>query len=162
MFDYSVELMGRKRSAVLWAKHRRTAFLTISSALLAIAPKCPICFLAYFGIFGVATTSASVYRVWLPPVTAMWLAFTVGMLVFRSGKRRYGLALLGFFGALGVFLGKFVVEDRGLMYAGIAALVGAVVWRSFGRATSSECCPPGATLLHDKDACVKRPAELDR
>src|SRR2546425_8147292 len=161
MFNF-VEPMGRRRSAVLWAKHRRTALLTISSALLAIAPKCPICFLAYFGIFGVATTSASVYRVWLPPVTAIWLAFTVAMLTFRSGKRRYGLALLGFFGALGVVLGKFIVEDQGLVYAGIAALVGAVVWRSFGSATSSESCPPCPTLRHDKDAGVKRPAELDR
>src|SRR5436853_7795686 len=106
MFDYFVEPMGPKRSAVRRARDRRTAFLTISSALLAIAPKCPICFLAYFGIFGVATTSASVYRVWLPPVTAMWLAFTVGMLAFRSGKRRYRLGLLGFFGPLGFCLGK--------------------------------------------------------
>ena len=161
MFDYFVEPKGRKRSAGLSAKHRRTMFLTISSALLAIAPKCPICFLAYFGIFGVATTSASVYRVWLPPVTGMWLAFTVAMLTFRSGKRRYGLALLGFFGALGVFLGKFVVEDQGLVYAGIGALVVAVVWRSFGRATSSEFCPPCPTLLHE-DGCVKRPAEFGR
>src|SRR2546427_12451290 len=115
MFDYSVELMGRKRSAVLWAKHRRTALLTISSAVLAIAPKCPICFLAYFGFFGVATTSASVYRVWLPPVTAMWLAFTVGMLACRSGKCRYGLAVRGFCGRLGALLGKFVVDDAGLL-----------------------------------------------
>ena len=161
MFDYFVEPMSRKRRAVRWARDRRTAFLTISSALLAIAPKCPICFLAYFGIFGVATTSASVYRVWLPPVTAIWLAFTVGMLVFRSGKRLYGLALLGFFGALGVFLGKFVVEDQALVYAGIAALVGAVVWRSFGRSTSSEFRPTCPTLLH-QDACVKRPAKLGR
>jgi len=161
MFDYFVEPMSRKRSPVRWARHRRTAFLTISSALLAIAPKCPICFLAYFGIFGVATTSASVYRVWLPPVTAMWLAFTVGMLAFRSGKRRYRLALLGFFGALGVFLGKFLAEDQALVYAGIAALVGAVVWRSFGRSTSSEFRPTCPTLLH-QDACVKRPAKLGR
>jgi hypothetical protein len=161
MFDYLVEPMGQKRNAVLCAKHRRTAFLTIGSALLAVAPKCPICFLAYFGIFGVATTSASVYRVWLPPVTAMWLAFTVGMLTFRSGRHRYGLALLGFFGALGVLLGKFVVEDQALVYAGIAALVGAVVWRSFGRATSSEFCPPCPRLLH-QDAGVKQPAEVGR
>src|SRR5437588_1143057 len=160
MFDYFVEPMSRKRRAVRWARDRRTAFLTISSALLAIAPKCPICFLAYFGIFGAATTSASVYRVWLPPVTAIWLAFTMGMLVFRSGKRLYGLALLSFFGALGVFLGKFVVEDQALVYAGIAALVGAVVWRSFGRSTSSEFRPTCAprTLLHDKDPCANRSA----
>src|SRR5438128_10524064 len=107
MFNF-VEPMGRRRSAVLWAKHRRTALLTISSALLAIAPKCPICFLAYFGIFGVATTSASVYRVWLLPVTDMWLAFTVGRLIFRIGRCSYGLAVFAFFGAVGGSMAKCI------------------------------------------------------
>jgi hypothetical protein len=92
----------------------------------------------------------------------MWLGFTVAMLTFRSGKRRSGLALLGFLGAVGIFLGKFVVEDQALVYAGIAALVGAVVWRSLGRATSREFCPSCPTLLPDKNACVKPPTELGR
>src|SRR5438309_7595158 len=119
MFDYFVEPMSRKRSPVRWARHRRTAFLTISSALLAIAPKCPLCFLVYFGIFGVATASASVYRVWLPPVTAIWLALTVGMLFFqRGGRPRYGPALLGVFAGLAVFAGRFIVDYQALVYAG--------------------------------------------
>src|SRR2546428_13780964 len=123
MFNF-VEPMGRRRSAVLWAKHRRTALLTISPALLAVAPKCPICFLAYFGIFGVATASASVYRVWLPPVTAIWLALTVGMLFFRLGdQRRYGPGLLGIFAAFAVLVGRFVADYPALVYAGIAALI---------------------------------------
>lgn len=93
--------------------------MVISSAVLAVAPKCPICFFAYFGIFGVATASASVYRVWLPPLTAIWLALTVGMLVFgRGGQRRYGPALLGVFAGLAVFAGKFVVNTISKGYGG--------------------------------------------
>src|SRR6266508_210258 len=46
-------------------QHHRRALLTVSSAHVAVAPKCPICFLAYFGIFGVASASATAYRTWL-------------------------------------------------------------------------------------------------
>src|SRR5712692_6539944 len=125
----------------MW-KQQRTTLMGISSALLAVAPKCPICFLAYFGIFGVATASASVYRVWLPPVTAIWLALTVAMLFFqRAGQRRYSPALLGIFAGLAVFVGRFIFDYQALVYAGITALVAAVVWRSwFRRSASTESC----------------------
>jgi len=126
----------------MW-KRPRTTLLTVSSALLAIAPKCPVCFLAYFGIFGVATASASVYRAWLPPVTAIWLALTVATLAFqRRGPHRYGPALLGFVAALVLFSGKFVLDNQTLIGAGIVALLGAVMWRSwFQQPGPDEICP---------------------
>jgi FtsH-binding integral membrane protein len=125
----------------MW-KQQRTTLMAISSSLLAVAPKCPICFLAYFGIFGVATASASVYRVWLPPLTAIWLALTVGMLFFRlSDQRRYGPGLLGAFAAFAVLVGRFVADYPALVYAGIAALVVAVIWRTWTRSSvSTEPC----------------------
>lgn len=133
----------------------RTKLMVISSVVLAVAPKCPICFLAYFGIFGVATTTASAYRIWLPPLTVIWLTLTVVVLALqRGGQRRYGPALLGVAAGLAVFAGKFVINDQALFYGGIAGLMGAVVWRSwFRRPTSSEFCPPceRVSLLDDKD-----------
>lgn len=147
----------------MW-KHRRATLLTISSALLAVAPKCPICFLAYFGIFGVATASASAYRAWLAPITAIWLALTVAMLAFRrGGQRGFGPALLGLCAALAVFVGKFIFNDQVSVYAGIAALVAAVVWRSWSRKSiSSESCSrcDGLPLPHDDEPGLKRPIEL--
>ncbi len=115
----------------MW-KHQRTTVLTISSALLAVAPKCPVCFLAYFGIFGVATASVSAYRAWLLPITAIWLALTVATLAFqRRGQRRYGPALLGFVAAAVLLSGKFIFDNEALIGAGIVALLGAVIWRSW-------------------------------
>lgn len=147
----------------MW-KHRRAALMTISSALLAVAPKCPICFLAYFGIFGVASSTASEYRAWLPPLTAIWLVFTVGMLVFRrGGQRQYGPALLGFLAAVAVLVGRFILNDQVPVYAGIAALVVAAGWRAWSlRPTPGESCPQceQLPLLHDNEASVNRPAEL--
>jgi mercuric ion transport protein len=136
-------------------KDRRTTLMGISSVLLAVAPKCPICFLAYFGIFGVATASASVYRVWLPPLTAIWLALTVVMLFLRRGhRRRYGPGWLGISAGLGVFVGRFVVEYQALVYAGIAALVVAVIWRTWCRSsTAAESCAQcdELPLTHDNE-----------
>lgn len=145
-------------------KNRRMTLMAISSVVLAIAPKCPICFLAYFGIFGVATASASVYRVWLPPLTATWLVFTLGMLVFgRDGKRRYGPALIGFFAAVAVLVGRFVLNDQALNYTGITALMAAVVWRSWlQRPKQNQFCLQceQLPLLHDEERGAKRPVEL--
>jgi hypothetical protein len=146
------------------SNQRRSKLMVLSSVLLGLAPKCPICFLAYFGIFGVATASVSVYRVWLPHLTAVWLAITVGMLVFqRGGQRRYGPALLGFLAALAVFVGRFILNDQTVVYTGIVALMGAAVWRARSRRpTSSEFCPQceQLPLLDDKEPGVARPGEL--
>jgi hypothetical protein len=154
MSDYLLDPTNGKRGAGLWVKHRRTTFLTISSALFAIAPKCPICFLAYFGIFGVATASASAYRVWLPPITGFWLTLTIAMLAFqRRGKRRYGPAALGFVAALLLMTGKFVADSQVMTFAGIVALLAAAVWRSrIQQPISTEVCSQcdELPLLHEK------------
>lgn len=143
---------------------RRNRLMGLSSILLAVAPKCPICFLAYFGIFGVATTTASAYRFWLPPLTAMWLALTVAMLAMkRNGERRYTIVAVGLISALAVFAGKFIVDDTRLVYGGIAVLVAAVLWRSWlTRSKSSPTCSPCEQLpiLRDQERRPTRPAEL--
>jgi hypothetical protein len=144
----------------MW-KHWRTTLMAISSAVLAVAPKCPICFLSYFGIFGVATASASVYRVWLPPLTAIWLTLTVGMLFFpRDNQRRYGPGLLGILGAFAVLVGRFVADYPALVYAGIAALVVGVIWRTWTRSSgSTESCAQcdELPLIRDNEPGVSRP-----
>jgi drug/metabolite transporter (DMT)-like permease len=139
---------------VMWTPPR-TTLLTISSALLVVAPKCPVCFLAYFGIFGVATASASVYRAWLPAVTAIWLVITVATLAFqrRGPRRQYGPALLGLVAALVLLSGKFILDNQALIVAGIVALLGAVIWPSWSRKPGpDEICPrcDELPILRDK------------
>ncbi len=136
--------------------------MVISSAVIAVAPKCPICFFAYFGIFGVATAAVSVYRVWLAPLTAIWLALTVGVLAFQSGgQRRYGPALLGLLAGLAVFVGKFILNEQGLVHIGIAALLGAAVWRVWLRRSSSEGCQQCERPFPlDAELGTKKPTEF--
>ena len=146
------------------SKHRRTALMIIGSIVLAVAPKCPFCFLAYVGIFGVASTSAYMYRAWLLPFTVIWLVFTVGVLAVQpGGKRRHGPVFLGVVAGLAVYAGKFVVNDQVLVLSGLAAFVGAAVWRSWLlRLTSSEFCSPceQLPLLNNKESGLKSRKEL--
>lgn len=126
------------------AKQGGTVWLTVSSALLAIAPKCPICFLAYFGVFGVASTTASQYRAWILPLTVVSLALTVGALTFQSrGKHGRVPAVLGLMAAVLILVGKFVIENQAVAIVALAVLVTAVGWRVFNqrRASSPNCLP---------------------
>ena len=119
-------------------KYPGTAWVTLGSALFALAPKCPVCFLAYFGVFGVATASASAYRVWLPTVTVIWLTLTVAMLALRTDRiRRYGPVAMGVVAGAGVFGGKFIIASQLMLYAGVGALIIAAGWSAWSR-TSAE------------------------
>jgi hypothetical protein len=143
-------------------RQRPTKLMVISSTVLAVAPKCPVCLMAYFGVFGVATASAAAYRLWLPPLTALWLVLTVGVLALRGGsQRRYGPALLALFAGLAVFGGKFIFNYQTLVYAGIAALVCSAVWHAWPRkAASSQLCTQCESPPRDKETGTRRDAAL--
>ena len=92
---------------------------------------------AYLGVFGVA---GSVYGAWLAPLTGLWLALTVGAMAWRA-RGRYGPVLLGAAAAVSILAGKFVLAQPMLVFAGIATLLGAAVWRAWPRSESCDDCP---------------------
>lgn len=100
--------------------------------------------MAFFGAVGSAAVTAPFYRAWLPPLTAIWLGLTVGVLALPSGGgRRYGPVLLGLLAGLAVFGGKFVLDNQALIYVGIAALLGAAIWRAWQPTPAAhEGCAP--------------------
>jgi len=123
----------------MW-RPRPSTVMTASSILLAFAPKCPICFLAYFGVFGVAATSASAYRSWLPIITALWLVLTIGLLALgRNSRGRVGPVTLALVGGAAVFVGRFNLENRLVMIAGLGGLVAATLWRAWTRTRLPTC-----------------------
>jgi hypothetical protein len=140
-------------------RYRRATLFSVTSALLALAPKCPVCFLAYFGIFGVTAASASAYRAWLPVITAIWLAATVGILGLRdSHQRKSGPLRLGIFAALAVFAGRFIFDFAVLLYGGLLMLLAAVVWRSWrSRTARGEACAI-CESAHHESAGLKIPS----
>lgn len=134
-------------------KPSQTKWMVVSSVALALAPKCPFCLLAFFGTFGATAAIAPFYEAWLSPLTAIWLILTVGVLAWpRGGQTRYGPLLLGLAAGLAVFGGKFIGDNPRMVYAGIAALFGAAVWRAWRR-------PPAARELCAR--CTGSPSPRD-
>jgi hypothetical protein len=128
--------------------------MAMSTVLFAVAPKCPICFLAYFGIIGVSASSATAYRSWLLPITGFWLALTILMLAFqRRGKHRYGPAALGLVAALLLVIGKFAAESQVMAFVAVVMLFAAAIWRARSQLQKSPelCSQCGESpLLHDQ------------
>lgn len=139
------------------ARDRPHRLLLLSSLALALAPKCPLCFLAYAGLFGssvsLAWSVSATYSRWLEPLTAVCLAVAVGAIAVQARHRRaVGPAVLAFTAAITIYAGKFHFDQKPLVYAGMAALAVASVWSSRPR-RSSDCrlpedchCPPNTLI----------------
>jgi len=97
----------------------------ISAMLIAIMPKCPICWMALMGALGV---SSMINAVWMRPLAVGFLLFPVGALFIRVQRQRYGPFFLAFAGAVAMYLCKFVLfYDPGVYLSG-AALIAASIW----------------------------------
>ncbi len=127
---------------------RRSRLFLLSSLALALAPKCPLCVLAYAGFLGSSVTLAwsvaASYGRWIAPVTAVGLALTVGAIAVQArhgrGKAPVGLALAA---AFAIQAGKFLLAQPALVVLGMAALAAAAVW---GSRAPVATCPCASTL----------------
>lgn len=130
----------------------RTRLLLVSSLALALAPKCPLCLLAYAGLLGSSASLAwsvtSTYGRWLEPVTVAFLALSVGGLAVQARLRHeIGPAVLALIAAAIIYAGKFHFDQKAFVYAGMAALAGAAVWASWPRRPPGDChCPPNTLI----------------
>jgi hypothetical protein len=91
---------------------------------VALLPKCPACWSVYAGLSGWLGLSIALDPATLLPLTVACLGLT--LLVLASGARRSGrYAPLGCatLAAVGVYLGKFVVESPVLGHTSLAVLV---------------------------------------
>jgi lipopolysaccharide export LptBFGC system permease protein LptF len=69
---------------------------------------------------------------YLLPLTALALALAVAALGFRASKRRgFGPFVVGLAAAVGLVVGKFVVDSNAAVYVSVAAVVGASLWNSW-------------------------------
>jgi mercuric ion transport protein len=69
---------------------------------------------------------------YLLPLTVLALAMAVAALGFRASRRRgYGPFVVGLAAAVGLVVGKFVVDSNAAVYVSVAALVGASLWNSW-------------------------------
>lgn len=69
---------------------------------------------------------------YLLPLTLAALAVAIGALGYRANRRQgYGPFVLGIVAAVGLVVGKFVVDSNVMVYGSIAGLIGASLWNAW-------------------------------
>jgi hypothetical protein len=120
----------------------RRNIAVVPGVAASLLPKvaCPACWPAYAGFLSAVGFGFLLETTWMIPLTAVFLALAVGALAFRASQRRgYRPAALGVVGAGIVLMGKFGMDSDALMYLGLGILVGASLWNTWPRKTSSSC-----------------------
>lgn len=118
---------------------------------IALMPKvvCPLCWPAYAGILSAAGLTFLMEDRWLLPISAVFLMAALGALAWRARTRRgYGPLGVGAVSAVGVLVGKFVLDSTVTVYVAIAALVVACIWNAWPRRTvepNCSACRPAVT-----------------
>lgn len=83
---------------------------------------------------------------YLLPLTVVSLVLALVALGFRANRRwGYGPFVVGVVAAVGLVVGKFVMDSNVMVYGSIAALVGASIWNSWPK--KSVPSAPTETLL---------------
>jgi hypothetical protein len=103
---------------------------------------------AYAGLISSVGLGFLMQTAYLLPLTASSLVLALAALGYRANSRRgYAPLVLGIVAAVGLFVGKFVVDSNVAVYGGIAALVCASIWNAWPTRLKT-CVPsaPGGTL----------------
>ena len=101
-------------------------FSAFTTVLIAVMPKCPICWMALMSAVGAGSIISSS---WLQPVAIILLFLSVSTLFVLSHRRHsYGPFVLGLAAAVLIYVFKFKLNrDLGVYLSG-AMLVGASIW----------------------------------
>jgi len=110
-------------------------FLSAAPAVVvALLPRlaCPCQMPAYAGLISSMGLAFLLETVYLFPLTAICLTFSLGGLLVRARRRRrYSLFVLGLLGATLLMVGKFIFTWPVVFYVGLTLLVVASLWNSW-------------------------------
>jgi hypothetical protein len=105
---------------------RGTTLFLVWPAILALTPKCPLCFFMILGASGAAGAAAAA---WMPAMMFVSLVISVGAVCIRSHmESRYGPAVVAIIAAATIVTGRFVIQSSAAVYAGAAALFIAAIF----------------------------------
>ena len=121
----------------------KQGLLAFPGAGVSLLPKlmCPACWPAYAASLSSLGLGFLISTTYLLPLTAMFVAVTMGSLAFRASRRR-GLSPFwaGVVAAVLILAGKFYFESALATYAGVSLLILASLWNSWPpRATAVSC-----------------------
>ena len=117
---------------------RSIVYSFASTLLLAITPKCPLCWIALLSVLGVSwPIDSSGLRAIVILLTLVPLGL---LLVFSHRSRNYRALLVGIVAAVALYAFKFHLGLEVGAYVSSAALFGATVWSAKQPAARPCCC----------------------
>jgi len=92
--------------------------------LIAVFPKCPVCWAAYMSAFGIASMKGIPYSPWLVPLFALGIGINLWIL-YQARHKRNGLTPFGVssLGAAALLIGGLWLDLKTGMYAGILLIL---------------------------------------
>ena len=110
-------------------------FGTVIALALVLFPKCPLCWAAYFSVFGIAGLGSLPYSPWLQPVLALLMLFNLTSIWLRA--RSTGRVIPFYLvsaGAAAIVASKVFAGLEGAAILGIALTFVGSVWSALGAA----------------------------
>jgi hypothetical protein len=95
--------------------------------LLAVVPKCPLCWGIYLSVCGAGAINLFSYQQWTAPILALLLVFNVGATFhYAHAHRAYGPFLMTLLGALIITGGIVLCTSEGTLLGIFVLLIGSV------------------------------------
>ncbi|MGI9244776.1 MAG: hypothetical protein ACR2RV_28490 [Verrucomicrobiales bacterium] len=112
------------------ASGRRGLAAVAPAFLIAIAPKCPLCWAAYMSAFASLGISIEIpYQPWLLPLLTGLLAVNLIAMFLRARSRnRFGPFSLCLLGGAAITIGKFGIDSGAAIALGLACLIAGSLW----------------------------------
>jgi hypothetical protein len=117
------------------AKHKHSPFRQtinfsvsiVIGLLLAVVPKCPLCWGIYLSVCGAGAINLLSYQRWTAPLLALLLVFNVGaMFRYAQAYRAYGPFLITLLGTLIITCGIILCIPEGMFMGILVLVIGAV------------------------------------
>lgn len=100
----------------------------LPAVVLVLLPKCPLCFMAWFGALGSLGISSWVSGVWGAPLAVGLLVLTNSALALQAWRSdEWKPVLVGLLGSGALLAGKLLLDAPLLLYAGLGLLVAASI-----------------------------------
>lgn len=136
----------------------RDTWAMLPAVGMAMLPKltCPACWPAYTSLLSAMGLGFINFTPYLLPLTAMFLALSLGLLAYRAPARRgYRPLLLGAVAGAVLLVGMFIYDSEAALYSGVVLLIAASLWNAWPRAARASCpacvpAVPGASLQGDR------------
>ncbi|MEO8204972.1 MAG: MerC family mercury resistance protein [Chthoniobacterales bacterium] len=104
------------------------------AVLVALFPKCPLCWSAYASLLSTFGIVSFPYYDWILPMMIGLLVIQLFALgIMARNRRRYGPFILSVVGAGIILIGKLGIENAMLVYMGVSLVAASSLWNILTR-----------------------------